>query len=146
MPYIPVASKFFCLYSLLKATCTVATTLQVLFKRRDTCAWICEAAFSPNDEMFVLAAADKKIYIYDNDASKRYLGTGSNALYTHIPRRLHLWISVPMVSTFRAPAAKVNFLFIIPSAFPAQIYQMVDVHKYVRMASARTMAQDQRGG
>ena len=48
-----------------------ATTLQ-LFKRRDTSAWICQAAFSPNDEMFALAAADKKIYIYENDASKRY--------------------------------------------------------------------------
>ena len=40
-------------------------SLQVIHKRRDTSSWIREASFGPNDELFALAAADKKIYIYD---------------------------------------------------------------------------------
>ena len=44
-------------------------SLQVIHKRRDTSSWIREASFGPNDELFALAAADKKIYIYSNDAS-----------------------------------------------------------------------------
>lgn len=47
-------------------------SLQVIHKRRDTSSWIREASFGPNDELFALAAADKKIYIYHNDASQRF--------------------------------------------------------------------------
>ncbi len=47
-------------------------SLQVIHKRRDTSSWIREASFGPNDELFALAAADKKIYIYRNDASQRF--------------------------------------------------------------------------